>query len=273
MIFCVPYPQKANKGFTLIELSIVLIIIGLIVGGVLYGQDLIKASELRGAVSQKEKFDAAVNTFRGKYGGLPADLAEFANFDGQLTIDGLDGSDGLGDGDNKIEGIGGGGTDNVGFVGEIKLFWKHLSEASLISENTSLITTADPAAIDTNGTGYIPLSKLGKGSYWYVGNMGGINYFAMAGISTLATATTMNVVSTDVITPSEAYQLDKKLDDGIPNTGIVMSIASITTMAVTAAGGGAASGDCWDTDTSLYATAAISEVNAQTCVLRIRSSF
>jgi prepilin-type N-terminal cleavage/methylation domain-containing protein len=264
--------QSSNSGFTLIELSIVLIIIGLIVGGVLFGQDLIKASEIRGAVSQKEKYDAAVNAFRGKYSGLPGDLGSYATFSGQLTTTGLDGTNGFGDGDNLVEGIGGTGTDNIGFVGEIKLFWKHLSEAQMISDNTSLITTAAAATIATNAQNYLPLSKLGKGSFWYIANAGGLNYYGMAGISTLATATSMNVASTDVISPNEAYQLDVKLDDGIPISGIVTSIASITTLDTSPAGG-ATSGDCYDTDTNLYAIAATAEVNAPTCVLRIRASF
>jgi hypothetical protein len=254
-------------------LSIVLIIIGLIVGGVLFGQDLIKASEIRGTVAQKEKFDSAVNAFRGKYSGLPGDLAEYESFDGQLNITGLSGADGFADGDNMIEGIGGTGTDNVGFVGEIKLFWKHLAQATLISDNTARITTAAAETITGNASGYLPSAKLGKGAFWYIGNTGGLNYYTLSGISTMATATSMNVASTDVISPSEAYQLDKKLDDGIPNTGIVMSIASVTTMTTEDAAGGAASGDCWDTDTDLYSTAAVAEVNALTCTLRIRTSF
>src|SRR3982751_930235 len=65
---------EAEKGFTLIELSIVLVIIGLIVGGVLVGQDLIRAAEVRATISQIEKYNTAVNTFRGKYNALPGDL-------------------------------------------------------------------------------------------------------------------------------------------------------------------------------------------------------
>src|SRR3984957_20998129 len=64
-----------RNGFTLIELSIVLVIIGLIVGGILVGQDLIKAAEVRAQLLQIEKYNSAVNTFRGKFGGLPGDLA------------------------------------------------------------------------------------------------------------------------------------------------------------------------------------------------------
>src|SRR3984885_348580 len=66
--------KEKEKGFTLIELSIVLVIIGLIVGGVLVGQDLIRAAQVRATVTQIEKYNSAVNTFRGKYGALPGDL-------------------------------------------------------------------------------------------------------------------------------------------------------------------------------------------------------
>src|ERR1017187_10122680 len=65
-----------KAGFTLVELSIVLVIIGLIIGGVLVGRDLISAAEVRAQISQIEKYQTAVNTFRDKYGYLPGDIPE-----------------------------------------------------------------------------------------------------------------------------------------------------------------------------------------------------
>ena len=53
-----------KKGFTLIEMSIVLVIIGLIIGGVLLGRDLISAAAVRAQIAQIEKYNAAVNTLR-----------------------------------------------------------------------------------------------------------------------------------------------------------------------------------------------------------------
>jgi prepilin-type N-terminal cleavage/methylation domain-containing protein len=70
--------QAAERGFTLIELCIVLVIIGLIVGGVLVGRDLISAAAVRAQVSQIEKYNTAVNTFRAKYGALPGDISATA---------------------------------------------------------------------------------------------------------------------------------------------------------------------------------------------------
>lgn len=63
-------PPAKNNGFMLIELSIALVVIGLIVGGVLVGQDLINAAAVRAQISQIEKYNTAVNTFREKYGYL-----------------------------------------------------------------------------------------------------------------------------------------------------------------------------------------------------------
>ena len=67
------HPLKTRSGFTLIELSIVLVIIGLLVGGVLVGKDLIEAASLRKQGSQIQEIVASVNTFRLKYNCVPGD--------------------------------------------------------------------------------------------------------------------------------------------------------------------------------------------------------
>ncbi len=63
-----------KSGFTLIELSITLVIIGLIVGGVLVGKDLIKAAEARSITKQIEQYRAAINAFKLKYNAIPGDM-------------------------------------------------------------------------------------------------------------------------------------------------------------------------------------------------------
>ena len=60
--------------------SIVLVIIGLIVGGVLVGQDLIQAAAVRATISQIEKFNTAAHAFQLKYSCLPGDCATAGNF-------------------------------------------------------------------------------------------------------------------------------------------------------------------------------------------------
>ena len=101
-----------QKGFTLVEIAIVLVIIGLLLGGVLKGQELIESAKIKMTANQVKEFQSAIYTFQDKYRALPGD---FDNADGQL--DGVTG-----------------GTQN----GEIsnpdsKLVFPHLIAAGLIS--------------------------------------------------------------------------------------------------------------------------------------------
>lgn len=71
-----PHPQQrtASPGFSLVELSLVLIVIGLLIGAILVGADLIRASEIRTIATDFDKYNSAVNTFRLKFGKLPGDF-------------------------------------------------------------------------------------------------------------------------------------------------------------------------------------------------------
>src|SRR5579883_3383059 len=94
--------RMKTSGFTLIELSIVLIIIGLIVGGILTGRDLIDAAARRAQISQIEKYNTAVHTFQVKYGYLPGDIPDpYATNFGFAS---RGSSQGSGDGDGMIDG-------------------------------------------------------------------------------------------------------------------------------------------------------------------------
>ena len=67
--------QSTSSGFTLLEMSVVLAIIGLITGGILVGADLIRSAGERGQIAQIQKYQSAVNTFKTKYNGqLPGDI-------------------------------------------------------------------------------------------------------------------------------------------------------------------------------------------------------
>jgi len=63
-----------RSAFTLVELSIVLVILGLLVGGTLTGQSLIHAAELRSVVKDYEKYKTAMHVFEDKYFALPGDM-------------------------------------------------------------------------------------------------------------------------------------------------------------------------------------------------------
>jgi len=65
--------KKARAGFTLVEIAIVLVIIGLLIGGVLKGQAMIENAKVKRVVKDADEIRAAVMTFYDKYGMYPGD--------------------------------------------------------------------------------------------------------------------------------------------------------------------------------------------------------
>ena len=241
-----------TRGFTLIEISVVLVVIGLIVGGILTGRDMIRAAEVRATISQIEKYNTAANTFRGKYGYLPGDIKDpdasqfgFAPR-GQYA--------GEGDGNGVIEGVDtNSGDQNFGVqqgIGETTMFWVDLSAAHLIDGTfNTASSTADPGNITASGlNAFYPAAKLGTG-YIYVWSGGwvglntempnqddGLNYFGLTGITEIRNTI---AISQATLTVAQAYSIDSKIDDGLPQSGHVLAL----TLNWWASGGGAMNGD------------------------------
>ena len=211
-----------QKGFTLIELSIVLVIIGLIVGGVLVGQDLIRAAEIRATVGQVEKYNSAVNTFRTKYNGIPGDLSS-ANASAFGFI-ARAGSTGRGDNNGLIGGVNVATPLSQVFTQESGFFWDDISNANLIDGQLSSAADASTvAAIASAGVPtQFPEARIARGNRFHVGSTGGLNYYLLTGITSTA-ATTGAMTLTTNLTPTELYNMDTKLDDGLPQTGIVQA--------------------------------------------------
>ncbi len=67
--------RQSERGFTLVELAIVMIIIGLLIGGILKGQELINNARVSSTAAQAKAIESGISTFRDKYAGLPGDLA------------------------------------------------------------------------------------------------------------------------------------------------------------------------------------------------------
>ena len=232
--------KKSNgqKGFTLIELSIVLVIIGLVIGGVLVGQDLIKATEVRAQIGQIEKYNTSVNTFRLKYGYLPGNIPDpyASQFGFQARSGNL-----IGNGNGIVQGNLSGYLWGWVQCGEPLVFWEDLSVAVLIDggfNSFSASTNCGPSGTinTTNISAYLPRAKLGAGLYVYLANgtnNGGVtgnpiinNYnFFMVSQATAIGAFQNQITGGNGISVISAYNIDKKIDDGLPLSGTVLSMA------------------------------------------------
>lgn len=81
-----PTNMSRQRGFTLVEIAIVLVIIGLLLGGVLGGQQLIASAKVKAQIQQIDEFSAIVNTYQDKYGALPGDDANATTNTGIATL-------------------------------------------------------------------------------------------------------------------------------------------------------------------------------------------
>jgi len=216
-----------RHGFSLVELSIVLVILGLLVGGVLTGQSLIRAAELRSVSTEFSKYQAAVNTFRDKYFALPGDMRNATSFWGAS-----DGTTGItvackttaavgaltcnGDGNGLIE-------STVTYSQEWYRAWQHLANAGLVEGSYTGVSGAAHATLDTNFGTNAPRSKIANAGFV-------LQIASYSGASLLSPFTLNQLVfgisgsaSEDgdlgAIKAEDAWNIDTKMDDGLPGRG------------------------------------------------------
>lgn len=226
-------PQNMRSaGFSLVELSIVLVILGLLVGGVLTGQSLIRASELKALVSDREKYVTAVMTFRDKYFQLPGDMNNATTFWGSAGGTGSDAACQAiastttatcnGNGDGFIE------TSAVAYSERFRA-WQHLANAGLIEGS---YTGRDGAAVQGTDTDpnfaiagqNVPMGPMGNSIFSMSAlvsvQSGHANYFDGVGGYNLISATQKGGY---LLLPEENWNIDTKIDDGKPGKGNVFS--------------------------------------------------
>lgn len=214
------------RGFSLVELSIVLVILGLLTGGTLGGQALIRAAELRAVPTEFNRYATAVQTFRDKYFALPGDMRNASAFWGAA-----DGSTGVTNacktvaaaGTATCNGDGNGQLQALSYTVEPFRFWHHLANAGLIEGTYSGITdgTNDASATANNS----PRGKIAT-SLWYAGYMapvtGGTTFFDGNYDSYFQfglPASSNGLPWGGFATPEEAWNIDTKMDDGRPAAG------------------------------------------------------
>jgi|CXWL01.1.fsa_nt_gi prepilin-type N-terminal cleavage/methylation domain-containing protein len=228
--------DKKKAGFTLVELSIVLVIIGLLVGGVLVGRDLIRAAEIRSQISQFERMNAAANTFRVKYNYLPGDIQ-----DPDATQLGLAARIPCATGHNHGNGwidfpdppCPATYWDYGGPTGEGNLFWVDLNTTGVMP-NRILVGDLDVDVSGSDIAKYLPTSPLADDLYVYVwGRPGDFvldGYFNIKRRNFLSVASNTRYCSNNACTwmkpyfvPTvrviDVYNVDTKIDDGLPQSG------------------------------------------------------
>src|SRR5689334_21860126 len=65
--------KKSNRGFTLVEIAIVLVIIGLLLGGILKGQEMITQAKIKNVIADMTGISAAMYGYQDRYRALPGD--------------------------------------------------------------------------------------------------------------------------------------------------------------------------------------------------------
>lgn len=221
-----------RNGFTLVETTIVLVIIALIAGGILVGRDMIHQAELRAVGTEANKYRTAALAFKEKYRYAPGDLPNATSYWGKDTsvcaaAAGTASSTGTcnGNGDGHVywcSNISGGDFS----CKEPFWFWQQLALAGLI-EGTYTGKGTATVTYYTAGTN-TPLSKY-PGIVWVMAynniyNYGDIYYFSVDYGNYLFTSLpgSLDQGGAGTFSGMDAYSIDAKLDDGKPATGRII---------------------------------------------------
>ncbi len=214
--------MDSRKGFTLVELSIVLVIVGLLFGGVLVGQSLIAAAKIQAQIKQFQQFDIAATNFKTKYRGIPGD-SPFGRW--------------AGNGDKKL-GVTGADTCVTTYLsGETLNFFPNLSAMGHLKDQylPTWPTGGFPALNYGFGPGFqFPYSQYNpKKAVASVGIANG-DVFYFLPLSTQFKPSPGGIYMSVLVDPldsikaSDALAIDNKMDDGLPDTGMVVAVGSGT---------------------------------------------
>lgn len=250
------------QAFSLVELAIVLVILGLLVGGVLSGKSLIRASELRSISTQYNSYYSATAAFRDKYFALPGDMTNATSFWGEATPCGFTYT-----GDQRT--CNGNGDNKMGLFLEDGRYWQQLANAALIEGAYCGVRAGDCPA---NSLPPTPSGKLQNAKWivadlssktatvgWFDGEYNNSLIYSVPNINYNAYGA--------IVTPEDIWNIDNKMDDGKPATGkLVAHSSGGLSVCTTAAGTTAAQA------ASLTADYLLTETTT-TCAIIFRQQF
>jgi prepilin-type N-terminal cleavage/methylation domain-containing protein len=188
--------MKKQTGFTLIELAIVLVIIGLLLGGVLRGQELINSARVKSMIRDFQNTQVFLYGYQDRFRALPGDDAGVVgrNFGGTLAT--TDGPVGNGQ-------IGGAWNANTA-TSEATLFWEHVRLAGFA-----------PGPTAAGVAGFLPTNANG----------GAIGIQSIgAGFATITGMAGSFAICSDGIIGRDAIDMDTQIDDGNTATGNMRTV-------------------------------------------------
>lgn len=221
--------QKRPAGFTLIEMAIVLVIVGLLIGGVLAGQQLIQSARVRNLISQQEGIKAAFFGFQDRYRALPGDYSQAS---GNIPC---------GTGTPCFDGNGNGRIDTgtAGTIHEEISAWAHLAGAGFINGSYTMAASGTTTAAPGN----TPKNPFGAYAQIAYDGLWGTSDHAF-----IATRLLKHSIKTGNEVPvSILVEVDRKIDDGKPYAGS-FQFSTFNGGAVAPEIGGTSTTSCADLD-------------------------
>lgn len=220
--------KRKQSGFTLIEIAIVLVIIGLLLGGVLKGQELINSARVKNLATDFKNIPVYIYGYQDKFRALPGDDGAAASHVAGATVATTNGTVSNG----VIEGAWD-GSDGVG--SEAYLFWQHIRLAGLA-----------PGSTITGAADYMPTNATGG----TIGIQSGTSCLAVGGSCTAnllapikdtggAAIRGSYVICSSGILGKFVKQLDIQMDDGNTASGSMMAMPVGSAAATTATATGA----------------------------------
>ncbi|MGH7888727.1 MAG: prepilin-type N-terminal cleavage/methylation domain-containing protein [Candidatus Binatia bacterium] len=207
-----------QRGFTLVEIAIVLVIIGLLLGGILKGQELVTAARVRNFADQAASVQAAYYGFIDRYRAVPGDMlgTQVCGAIGDVVPN----CPPVGVGGVPPPGTGGNGQIDAGNFGEAAAVWAHMTAAGFLRGNYSGVA-ASAAAYILPGPPLVAPTNPWNGNLLLASTA---DYMVPAGIP--APPPRLHLIMGRNVPVNIMRELDVKVDDSQPASGILRSAAA-----------------------------------------------